>query len=171
MVGGTGEAGQVLLARGHMLAAGQGLVGRAAASNEAVFIPDVTQAPDWKPNPLLPDTRAEIAIPIALGEQVLGVLDVQHDVTEGLVAEDVEVLQSVAYQVAIAIQNAQSFDLTRKRAEREALINAINQKIQNATSISAVLRISAEELGHALGGPKTSVQLFNPVHKTNGDGR
>jgi HAMP domain-containing protein len=171
MVGGTGEAGQVLLARGHSLAAGQGLVGRAAATNTPVFIPDVSLAPEWKPNPLLPDTRAEITLPIAIGERVLGVLDVQHDVSDGLVEEDVQVLQSVAYQVAIAIQNAQSFDQARKQAEREAMINAINQKIQSATSVMAVLQIAAEELGHVFDEQKTSVQLFNPAQKANGNGR
>ncbi len=171
MVGGTGEAGQVLLARGHALAAGQGLVGRAAAANDPIFIPDVAQAPEWKPNPLLPDTKAEIAVPIAVGEQVLGVLDVQHDVSNGLVAEDVEVLQSVAYQVAIAIQNAQSFDRARKRAEREAMINAINQKIQSATSVDAVLQVAAAELGHVLQEQKMRVQLVNPAHDGNGHGR
>lgn len=171
MAGGTGEAGQVLLARGHALAAGQGLVGRAAATNDPVFIPDVSQAPDWKANPLLPDTRAEIAVPIAVGERVLGVLDVQHDVSNGLAADDVEVLQSVAYQVAIAIQNAQSFDQARKQAEREAMINAINQKIQSATSVDAVLQVAAAELGHALREQKMRVQLVNPAHVGNGHGR
>lgn len=171
LAGGTGEAGQVMLARGHKLAAGQGLVGRAASTRMPVFIPDVSQARDWKSNPLLPDTKAEIAVPIAIGEQVLGVLDVQHDVTDSLVDGDVQILQSVAYQVAIAIQNARSFDEAKKRGEREAKINAINQKIQNATSIDAVLQIATAELGQMLGGQKTTVQLHNPSQGGNGHGR
>lgn len=171
MAGGTGEAGQVMLARGHSLPAGQGLVGQAAASNRPVFIPDVFQAPEWKSNPLLPDTKAEITVPIAVGEKVLGVLDVQHDVAGVLAAEAVDTLQSVAYQVAIAIQNARSFDEVKKQAEQEALINSINQKIQNAASVDDVLKIAAEEVGRALGGQKTSTQLFNPVHDYAGNGR
>jgi putative methionine-R-sulfoxide reductase with GAF domain len=171
MVGGTGEAGQVLLTRGHTLAAGQGLVGQAAATNTPVFIPDVSQAAGWKSNPLLPDTKAEISVPIAVGEQVAGVLDVQHDVTGSLTEEDVHLLQSVAFQVAIAIQNARSYDAARKRAEREATINAINQKIQNATSVDAVLQIATAELGRALNKHKASVQLHNPVHGGNGERR
>ena len=70
MVGGTGDAGRTMLAHGHQIESGRGLVGRAAASNESVLIPDVTQAEGWLPNPLLPDTKAEIAVPIAVPSAV-----------------------------------------------------------------------------------------------------
>jgi GAF domain-containing protein len=152
------------------LAAGQGLVGRAAHTNSPVFIPDVSQAPDWKANALLPDTKAEVAVPIAVGDHVLGVLDVQHDVSNGLVEDDVQVLQSVAYQVAIAIQNAQSFDQARKRAEREAAINEINQKIQTALSVDEVLQIATRELAQTLGATQTVVQLHSPLRRPAGNG-
>lgn len=151
MRGGTGEAGQLMLARQHQLPIGQGLVGRAAADNTAVFIPDVSQSPDWKSNPLLPDTRAEIAVPIAIGDRVLGVLDVQHDVSEGLTEGDLALLQSVASQVAIAFHNARSFEEARKQAERENRVNIINQKIQQAPTIENVLQVAAKELGDFLG--------------------
>ncbi|HRQ38038.1 MAG TPA: GAF domain-containing protein [Chloroflexota bacterium] len=151
MRGGTGEAGQMMLARQHQLPIGQGLVGRAAADNTAVFIPDVSQSPDWKSNPLLPDTRAEIAVPIAIGDHVLGVLDVQHDVNEGLTEGDLDLLQSVASQVAIAFRNARSFEEARKQAERENRVNIINQKIQQAPTIESVLQVATKELGDFLG--------------------
>ncbi|NOH04044.1 MAG: GAF domain-containing protein [Chloroflexi bacterium] len=109
MAGGTGEAGAAMLAHGHKIPKGRGLVGRAAETNAPVLVPDVTQAEGWLPNPLLPDTKSEVAVPIASRDQVLGVLDVQQNTVNGLGVEDVTLLQSLASQVAISLQNARTF--------------------------------------------------------------
>jgi putative methionine-R-sulfoxide reductase with GAF domain len=109
MAGGTGEAGEKMLAQFHKIAKGRGLVGRAAETNEPILVSDTANNPDWLPNVLLPETKSEVAIPIAIGGQVLGVLDVQHDIVDGLKREDIDALQSIANQVAIAVQNAQSY--------------------------------------------------------------
>lgn len=116
MAGGTGEAGALMLANGHTVPRGRGLVGRAAENNEPVLVTDTSQDPDWLPNDLLPDTRSEVALPISVGNRVLGVLDVQHNVAEGLDQEDVDSLQSIANQVASALQNVDQYENTQKMA-------------------------------------------------------
>ncbi len=159
MVGGTGEAGRSMLADHHRLEKGQGLVGRAAETRKPIIVPDVDQDPNWLPNPLLPSTQSEVAIPIMLGDQVIGVLDVQHDIRNGLDQNDAELLQSIANQVAIALQNARLYEEAHFAAEREATVNIINQKIQKAVTVEGVLQIAAQELGKTLNAQRTSVHL------------
>jgi len=159
MTAGTGEAGRIMLASGHRIASGSGLTGRAAATNSVVLAPDVSQEEGWLPNPLLPETRSEIAVPIAVGERVLGVLDVQHNIIDGLGATDVDMLQTIANQVAIALQNASLFIQVQQRAEHEALVNLIAQRIQSAPTIEDTLQIAAQELGRALRSRRASVEL------------
>jgi GAF domain-containing protein len=137
----------------------QSLVARAARTRQAVIVNDVRSDPGWLPNPLLPDTKSEMAVPLVIGEQVLGVLDVQSDQPNAFTEEDANIQTTLASQVATALQNARSFAKSQQQAERESTLNLISQKIQSATTVEAVLQIAARELGHALGAPMTIAQL------------
>ena len=169
MAGGTGEAGQTMLARGHRIPKGHGLVGRAAETNTAVLVQDTSKDPGWLANPLLPNTRSEVAVPIAIGDRVLGVLDVQHTVVNGLKQEDADLLQSLANQVAIALQNSRSYVQAQRQADREALVNAIGRKIQSAASVDDAIQVAIRELGRALGAQRTHVKL-HADRPTDGQG-
>ncbi len=168
MAGGTGEPAQIMLARKHAIRAGTGLVGQAGATNRPVLAPDVSQAENWLPNPLLPETRSEIAMPIAVGQRVLGVLDVQHNKRNGLTENDQDLLQSVANQTAVVLNNIQLYEQTQQRAEYEALVNRINQQIQRAVTVEDMLQVATQELGQALGATETAIYLQNKAGSRNG---
>jgi GAF domain-containing protein len=114
MAGGTGEAGATMVARAHKVQKGRGLVGRAAETKTPVLVPDTSSNPDWLPNPLLPDTRSELAVPMIVGGRVIGVFDVQSEVVGRFTEEDVNIQTTLASQVAVALQNARQFDQTQK---------------------------------------------------------
>jgi putative methionine-R-sulfoxide reductase with GAF domain len=159
MTGGAGEVGRQLLRQGHHLPLGKGLVGRAAVTRLPVLVPDVHSEPAWLPNVLLPETKAEIAVPIMLGEELLGVLDVQHNVRAGLDAEDVDILSSIANQAAVGLQNARLYASVRRQVESELLLNTITQRIQSTTTVEQALQVAVRELGRALPGQMAEVRL------------
>jgi len=159
MVGGTGESGAKMLADGHSLPLGKGLVGQAAELNTIVRHVAGTRGTKWLPNPMLPDTQTELAVPIAIGKDVVGVLDIHDDTLDGLGDEDAKLVLSIANQVAVALQNSRAYDRAQKQADKQALIASIGQRIQGAVSIDDALQIAVRELGEATSAKLTQVEL------------
>lgn len=87
----------------------QSLVARAARDRAPVIVNDVRNEPGWLPNPLLPDTRAELAVPMIVGNELLGVLDVQSDHLNAFSAEDANIQLTLSSQIAVAMKNAASY--------------------------------------------------------------
>ncbi len=140
MAGGSGEAGEMMLAQFHKVAKGRGLVGRAAESNKPILVSDTSQNPEWLPNPLLPETKSEVTIPISIGNKVLGVLDVQHNIVNGLQQEDIDALRSIANQVAVAIQNIQSTESAAKRAAELQTVANISTAAASISNVEEMLQ-------------------------------
>jgi PAS domain S-box-containing protein len=102
----SGRAGQAMLEHGYKLRVSEtDVVGCVTRRGQPRIALDVgTDAVQFK-NPYLPDTRSELALPLKAGGQVIGVLDVQSQQPSAFDAEDVQVLQIVADQLAVSIQN------------------------------------------------------------------
>ncbi len=158
MVEGTGDAGRQMVARGHRIPRGEGIVGRAGNHNQVILVSNVHQENGWIPNPQLPETKSEVAVPITIGEDVLGVLDVQQNAYDGLGDADANLLLSIASQVAIALQNARAYRQAQEQARHEALIAEIGQRIQSTQAIDEALQVAVRELGRALGA-ETRISL------------
>ena len=142
---GTGEAGAEMKRTRYSipLNAPTSLVARAARIGEIITVDNIRETEGWQPNPLLPDTYSEVAAPIMLGAEgrVVGVLDVQENKVGGLDEGDVNLLRSLANQVAVALTNARLFEQTvqakeeaeQAREEAEAANKTLEVQIWQTT--------------------------------------
>jgi signal transduction histidine kinase/DNA-binding NarL/FixJ family response regulator/CHASE3 domain sensor protein/HAMP domain-containing protein len=158
---GSGEAGTQMKAAGYNipLNAVQSLVAQAARTGQTVRVDDVQQAPNWLPNPLLPDTRSEMAVPIIANKHVVGVLDVQDDKTAGFDDSDARLLLSLANQVAVALTNATLFEQYQHRTLELANAKAIAESANRAKS--EFLANMSHELRTPLNGILGYTQILN----------
>ena len=161
LASGAGEAGRQMVAEGRSIPLNreQSLVARSARERKGVTVNDVTQAPDFLPNPLLPNTRSELAVPMIVGGNVIGVFDVQSDVVGRFTDSDINIQTTMAAQVATSIQNVRSFEQSKAQADYETLVNTIGQKIQRATSVEDTLQVAIREIGTALGASRVKATL------------
>jgi len=126
---GTGSAGQMLLERRHRLPIGPGSInGTAAANKEAVLVADTQTSSLFLPNPLLPATRAEVAVPLLVGGRVVGVLNLQSAQPGAFTPENLPAFEALAGQLAVAIENARLFaEAEEGRAALEAQARRLSQ--------------------------------------------
>ncbi len=118
----SSEGGRQMLARGHRLVVGAtGIVGHVTERGEPRITLDVGEDAAYFDNPDLPETRSEMALPLRVRGEVIGALDVQSKQPAVFTAEDVTILQTLADQVAVAIENA------RLLAESEAAVKAMRR--------------------------------------------
>lgn len=135
------EGGKKMLNRGHRLQVGQtGIVGFVSAAGTPRIALDVGEDMVYFNNPDLPETRSEMALPLHIADEIIGVLDVQSSASKAFQEEDVEVLSTLADQVAVAIQNARSYE-TMQELIKEA------QKVTDTYKQDAWRILQTEETG------------------------
>ncbi len=124
---GTGHVGQELLRRRHHLPISSGsLNGRAAADRTPLIVADTLKSGSFLPNPLLPLTRSEMAVPLIANGKILGVLDMQSERPDTFRESNLPAFQVLAGQLAIAIQNAKLFQQAEEaHLEVEAQANRL----------------------------------------------
>ncbi len=137
---GRGKSGAEMLAAGHKLKVdGHSMIGAATGQRQARIALDVGDEPVHFKNPYLPDTRSEMALPLAIGEKVIGALTVQSVEEAAFSDDDITALQTMADQLAVAINNASLHLQNRRllaRVERRArLLAAASQVGRDVTSI------------------------------------
>jgi len=120
------EGGRKMLQRNHRLLVGEtGIVGFVTNSGQSRVALNVGLDSAYFNNPDLPETLSEVALPLRIGAETFGALDVQSKQTNAFADEDINILLTLADQVSVAIQNARSF-----QQAREALAQAEAASIQ-----------------------------------------
>jgi signal transduction histidine kinase len=159
LAAGAGEVGRKLVEKEHFISlnAERSLVARAARERTAVIVNDVRSEPDFLPNPLLPETRAEMAVPMVVGDQVLGVFDVQSEIVNGYSKEDAAIYTTLASQVAVALQNARLY------VEQAATVAQLRELDRLKSSFLA-------NMSHELRTPLNSILGFTDVMLEGLDG-
>ncbi len=143
----TGEAGTEMMRRHHRLAIGSAsTVGQATASGQPVVINDTRRSEIHRPNPLLPDTRAELALPLKAGDEIIGALDVQSRYRNAFSEEDVQVLQILADQLAVAVVNARLFAEIQDYLEAHRGLHQVLAAAASATTVAEAFQKAAQAL-------------------------
>lgn len=126
---GTGAPGRMMKQVKHKIPfdTERSIVANTARTGMPTLVQDVTKEKNWLPNRLLSETKSELAVPIKLGDAVLGVLDVQHEQINGINQEDQILLMGLCGQIAVAINN-QRLEIERRQSEldREKLIKELD---------------------------------------------
>jgi PAS domain S-box-containing protein len=145
----TGEAGRQMLAVRHSLPIGsQSVVGQATVTGEYFLVSDTSESDAMhRPNPYLPETRAELAIPLKVKGTIRGAIDVQSNRPGAFTVDDIRALTSLANQLAIAIDNAELFQISSQRASDMGFLYDVTS---TAASAGAGLNETLETLGTVL---------------------
>lgn len=162
----TGEAGAQMKRAGHKLKVGsKSIVGYVTGSGEHLVVNDTRRDATYYPNPLLPDTRSEVAIPLKVGTRVVGALDVQSEKVFAFSVEDVNVLRILADQLAIAVINSELFAETQEHLSQHRLLHHVTTAAASGTTLEEALNSAAQGLQVTLGGDRVAILLADKTKK------
>ncbi len=170
---GTGEAGRIMLNRGHQLPLDEhSMIGWCIQHQTARIALDVGEDAVHFNNPALPDTRSELALPLVSRGQVMGGMSVQSTEAAAFSEQDVAILQTMSDQVATSIANAQLFEQASRAGQqaearlRETLfLQRVGQAVSASLDLSNVMDIVMDTLEHELGFTHNALHL---LHKQTG---
>ncbi len=143
----TGEADRLLKEEGFRLRIGEeGVIGWVAQSGQPLMANDVNKEPRYYFHPVTAGTRSELAVPIRLGEKIIGVLDVQSEELDAFDESDLATLETLADQLAVVIENARLFEGERRKATQLAVINEVGRKAISILDLHEMLEEVARSI-------------------------
>jgi serine phosphatase RsbU (regulator of sigma subunit)/putative methionine-R-sulfoxide reductase with GAF domain len=141
---------------------GQGLIGQAAASGERILVDDVKEDIRYRFIDSLPETRSEVVLPLKIGEQVLGVLDIQSDQPNAFHPNDLLILSALSDTIAQAIEGARLYSDLRRRADQLSLVAEVSKSVSSSLELKTLMSNVASLIHDRFG--YLNVHLFS-VHR------
>lgn len=118
---------------------GQGIIGTVAETGSEVYAPDIQQEPRYRHVDALPETRSEVAIPLKLKNNVLGVLDVLSDQADAFHKMDILVLRALAGNIALAVEGARLYSDLRWQAEQISAVYEVSRAMSSILDLETLL--------------------------------
>jgi GAF domain-containing protein/HAMP domain-containing protein len=157
----TGEAGAQMKRQGYKIGVGsKSIVGFVTGRGEQLVVNDTARDATYYPNPLLPDTRAEAAFPLKVGERILGAMDVQSINPFAFSEDNLRSLQILADQMAIAVVNTELFAETQEHLSQHRLLHHITTTVASGTTLEEALESAVNGLQVTLGGDRIMILLI-----------
>lgn len=162
----TGDAGAQLKRSGFKLGIGsKSIVGFVASNGEQLIVNDTARDATYYPNPLLPETRAEAALPLRVGDRIVGVLDVQSTSPYAFADDNLRTLQILADQLGIAVVNTELFAETQEHLAQHRLLHHITTTAASGTTVDEALDSAVNGLQVTLGGDRVTILLADQEKK------
>ena len=159
----SGESGELLLEQKHKLKVGKvGIVGHVAMSGQPRIALDVGKDATHFRQPLLPYTRSELAVPLKVMDRIIGVFDVQSHLESAFDGNDLIVLQTLADQLAIAIDNMRLVQETKRRTEELAGLYDIALATNGVLDTQQLLHHLYDYVRKLIDSDAFSVALYTP---------
>lgn len=162
----TGEAGLQLKRTGHKLGIGsKSILGHVAGKGERLIVNDAPRDSTQPANTFLPETKSQAAIPLKIGERILGVLDVQSKQSFAFSKDNLRTLQILADQLAIAVVNSELFAETQEHLAQHRLLHHITSSAASGTTLEDALQSAVNGLQVTLGGDRVTILLADREKK------
>ncbi|MEN8240488.1 MAG: GAF domain-containing protein, partial [Chloroflexota bacterium] len=159
---GSGDAGDQMVAAGHKLEVGsESMIGTAISNAQARIALNVGDEASFFANPYLPNTRSEMALPLTSRGAVVGALSIQSEIADAFSPEDITALQTMADQLANAIENARLFEQTEIRAEELTVLNEMARGFTQSMDVDELVKNTFEFTGRMMDAANFYMVLYS----------